>query len=211
MSQHLILLGDSIFDNAGYVPGRPAVIDQVRNRLPQGWRATLLARDGNVINDVHRQLERLPSDATHLIVSVGGNDVLFQVGILDEAVATVGEGLRLLADARDRFEEDYRRLLRALRDRGLPAALCTIYNPSSPDELFQREAVAALGLFNDGIIRNARAFRLPMLDLRAVCTEIADFANPIEPSSTGGAKIAEAICRLLREHDFSGGQTVLFP
>ena len=60
MSNHLVLLGDSILDNAAYVPGRPAVVDQVRNRLPPGWRATLLARDGSVINDVHRQLERLP-------------------------------------------------------------------------------------------------------------------------------------------------------
>ena len=49
MSSQLVLLGDSIFDNAAYVPGRPAVIDQVRNRLRQGWRATLLARDGSVI------------------------------------------------------------------------------------------------------------------------------------------------------------------
>ena len=28
----------------------------------------------------------------------------------------------------------------ALRDRGLPAAVCTIYNPCSPDEALQREA-----------------------------------------------------------------------
>jgi len=60
MTNHLVLLGDSIFDNAAYVRGRPAVVDQVRNSLPQGWRATLIARDGNVINDVHRQLDRLP-------------------------------------------------------------------------------------------------------------------------------------------------------
>jgi len=31
-----------------------------------------------------------------------------------------------------------------------------------------------------------------VLDLRAVCTDIADFANEIEPSSTVGAKIARA-------------------
>ena len=41
MSGHLVLLGDSIIDNASYVPGRrPAVIDQVRSRLPEGWSAT---------------------------------------------------------------------------------------------------------------------------------------------------------------------------
>ena len=33
---HVVLLGDSIFDNASYVPGRPAVIDQMRTSLPRG-------------------------------------------------------------------------------------------------------------------------------------------------------------------------------
>src|SRR4051812_3797588 len=40
---HVVLLGDSIFDNAAYVGGRPAVIDQVRAGLPDGWHATLNA------------------------------------------------------------------------------------------------------------------------------------------------------------------------
>jgi hypothetical protein len=208
---HLVLLGDSILDNAPYVPGRPAVIDQVRNRLPGGWRATLIARDGSVITDVHRQLERLPDDASHLVVSVGGNDVLGEIGILQEPVATVGEGLRLLAEVRDRFDDDYHRLMQAIRDRGLPTTVCTIYNPCSPDETLQREAVAALGLFNDGIIGHARKFKLPVIDLRAICTEVADFANPIEPSSTGGAKIAQAICEVILGHDFAARRTVLFP
>jgi hypothetical protein len=33
---HAVLLGDSIFDNARYVPDRPPVIDQVRRGLPRG-------------------------------------------------------------------------------------------------------------------------------------------------------------------------------
>ena len=211
MNRHLVLLGDSILDNAAYVPGRPAVIDQVRNRLPQGWLASLLARDGSVINDVHRQLERLPADASHLVLSAGGNDVLCEIGILQETVGNVGEGLRLLAEIRDRFEDDYRRLLQAITVRGLPAVVCAIYNPCSPDERLQQETVTALGIFNDSILRIARESQLPVIDLRAVCTEIADFANPIEPSSAGGAKIARSICDVVLGHDFSRRQTVLFP
>ena len=34
---HVILLGDSIFDNARYVPGGPSVIEQLRRALPDGW------------------------------------------------------------------------------------------------------------------------------------------------------------------------------
>jgi hypothetical protein len=45
---HIVLLGDSIFDNGAYVSGGPDVVAQLRSRLPQGWEATLLAVDGAV-------------------------------------------------------------------------------------------------------------------------------------------------------------------
>jgi GDSL-like Lipase/Acylhydrolase family len=212
MRQHLVLLGDSILDNAAYVPGRcPAVIDQLRSRLPTGWFATLLARDGSVIDDVYRQLDALPGDATHLVLSAGGNDALSEVGTLQKTVMTVGQGLRVLAEVCDRFEGDYRRLLASIRDRGLPAGVCTVYNPSLPDEVTRREVVAALGLFNDCIIRGAREFKFPVLELRAICTDAADFVAQIEPSLRGGAKIAEAICQNFVGHDFGTRQTVIFP
>jgi hypothetical protein len=211
MPQHLVLLGDSIFDNAAYVPGRPAVVDQVRNRLPPGWQVTLRARDGSVINDVHQQLSQIPDDASHLVISTGGNDLLLEIGILQERVRSVAEGLRLLAGLRSRFNHDYICLLEAIQKRGLPAVVCAIYNPCSPDELFQTEIVEALSLFDDCIISNARAFGLPVIDLRAICTEIAEFANAIEPSSAGGAKIAQAICDVVLIVDFSRGQTLLYP
>ena len=53
---HVVLLGDSIFDNAAYVPGGPAVIEHLRKELPPGWKGTLVARDGAVTDDVPRQV-----------------------------------------------------------------------------------------------------------------------------------------------------------
>ncbi|HEY1387763.1 MAG TPA: GDSL-type esterase/lipase family protein, partial [Ktedonobacterales bacterium] len=74
---HVVLLGDSIFDNQSYVQrGEPDVIRQLRAHLPADWEATLLAVDGNVTADIRRQLAHLPTDATHLVISVGGNDAL---------------------------------------------------------------------------------------------------------------------------------------
>lgn len=35
---HIVLLGDSIFDNAADVPGEPPVIEQLRARLPDTGR-----------------------------------------------------------------------------------------------------------------------------------------------------------------------------
>ena len=75
---HIVLLGDSIFDNAAYVPGEPDVVSQVSAKLPHGWRATLCAVDGAVTRSVEQQLQDIPIDATHLVVSVGGNDALGQ-------------------------------------------------------------------------------------------------------------------------------------
>jgi len=42
--KHVVLLGDSIFDNKAYVGDGPDVITQVREALPDGWTATLAAR-----------------------------------------------------------------------------------------------------------------------------------------------------------------------
>jgi hypothetical protein len=74
----------------------------------------------------------------------------------------------------------------------------------------QRLAVTALTLFNDAILRAAFARGLPLIDLRLVCDDDADYANPIEPSSQGGEKIVRAIARLLAEHDFSRRHTEVF-
>src|SRR4051794_9613171 len=59
MAGHVVLLGDSILDNKAYVGQGPAVIDQVREQMPSGWKATLLAVDGSVTAGVARQFERL--------------------------------------------------------------------------------------------------------------------------------------------------------
>ena len=80
---HIVLLGNSIFDNAAYAAGGPDVVRQLRDILPSGWRATLNALDGAVIADLPQQLQKLPGDASHLVVSVGGNDALGDAGLLD--------------------------------------------------------------------------------------------------------------------------------
>src|SRR3954469_11832269 len=81
MANHVVLLGDSIFDNKAYVGTGPAVIDQVREQLPAGWQATLRAVDGSRVHGVPGQLRGMPKDASHLVVSVGGNDALAESGI----------------------------------------------------------------------------------------------------------------------------------
>jgi hypothetical protein len=206
---HVVLLGDSVFDNAAYVRGSPDVVQQLRRGLPEGWEATLLAVDGHVTTDVPRQLSRLPDNATHLVVSVGGNDALRASGVIEHPVQSVAEAIDLLADVRERFQTAYSAMLDVVLAVGRPTALCTIYDPRYPDPQRRRLATTALALLNDVITREAFARRFTLIDLRVLCNEDADFANPIEPSVRGGQKIADAIAAFLRiPNDLQGSRVV---
>ncbi len=207
--KHVVLLGDSIFDNAAYVGGGPDVIRQVRQRLPPGSRATLQAVDGSTTRDVREQLRWLPADATHLLVSAGGNDALGSSDFLGAPARSTAEALAGLADITDEFERGYQHMLAEVLAYGLPTAICTVYYPRFPDAFLQKISVAGLAVFNDCIIRAAITHGIPLLDLRFTCAEEGDYANPIEPSARGGEKIAESIARLV-EHGFAGGRTVVF-
>ena len=123
---HIVLLGDSIFDNGAYTGGGPDVISQLRGILPSGWDATLLALDGARTEDVVRQLIRLPDDTSHLVLSVGGNDALAHGDLLDGPAASAAQVLGFLADAAGGFERRYRRLIGRLMEYGLPVTVCTI-------------------------------------------------------------------------------------
>ena len=192
---HIILLGDSIFDNAAYVRGGPDVVRQLRDVIPLSWKASLLAVDGAVTRGVPSQLARLPADATHLVLSVGGNDALGASFVLDQNVHTVAEAVSLLEVAQSRFASDYQAAIDAVLERGLPTAVCTIYD-TPPSDPRQRIIKTALSVFNDVITRAAFSRGLPLVDLRLICNEDADYANPIEPSVQGGAKMAAAIAAL---------------
>lgn len=194
---HVVLLGDSIFDNKAYVGGGPDVLEHLTGILPAGWTATLLARDGAVAGEVPWQFRHLPDDATHLVLSAGGNDALGHVDILDRRASSFGEVLDALAAIVQRFEQGYRAMLEQVTAVGLPVTVCTIYNGNLGEPVAQRRATVALAVFNDAILRAAAAAGHPTIDLRLVCDQPGDYANPIEPSVRGGEKIARAIVRAL--------------
>lgn len=197
---HIVLLGDSVFDNGAYVQGGPDVVKQLASIMPPGWQATLWAsRDGAVISDVKTQLDRIPADASHLVISAGGNDALRESSVLDEPARSVAEAIAKLAAARDRFQSDYAAMLDVIATRRLPTAICTIYEPRFPEPIRRRIAAAALTMLNDCITREAFSRRLTLIDLRVMFDEDADFANPIEPSTRGGMKLARAALRFSTE------------
>jgi hypothetical protein len=206
---HAVLLGDSIFDNAGYVQGKPAVIEQLRKSLPADWKATLLAVDGDATADVQCQIRRLPDDATHLIVSCGGNDALEHATILDQSAGSVAEVLEHFTSIRTSFRQTYRQMIETLTDLKKHLAVCTVYDCVPGMEGIP---MTALAMFNEVILCEAFIAKIPVIDLRLICSEFADYSeiSPIEPSAAGGEKIVQAIVRMLTNHRFEIKQSIIY-
>lgn len=207
---HLVLLGDSILDNGAYTRGGPAVLAHLRAKLPPDWHVSLLAVDGSITAHVIGQLARLPAGTTHLVISAGGNNAILQSGFVSEPAQSVAEVLQRMAAIADQFAYEYHTMLTAVLQRSLPTVLCTVYEPNFPDPIMQQLMTTGLVLFNERILRAAIQAGLLVLDLRSICTLPEDYANEIEPSVVGGAKIAGGIIRVLTQYDFTQHQTVIY-
>lgn len=209
MNKHVVLAGDSIFDNAMYVADDPCLTDQLREVLSDGSSVSMIAVDGDYVGDVWRQVSRLPEGATNIFVSAGGNDALRHAHKLNNDYSTSVELFREWADIQADFRRDYQLMLKAILELELDTAVCTVYDAVPTIGAVE---VTALSLFNDVILREAVCHGIPIVDLRQVCTDSADYSqiSPIEPSSQGGAKIAAVLKHILNGHDFSSEHTVIY-
>ena len=76
MAKHLVLLGDSIFDNSLYVsPGEADVTKHLEHKLhSMGWTLEMRAVDGAFAADIQFQINLAPlSLPCEFVLSVGGN------------------------------------------------------------------------------------------------------------------------------------------
>ena len=217
--KHIVLLGDSIFDNKTYVkPGEMDVPNQLRAVTDNNCTVSHLAVDGDIISDISNQLNRLPGGATHLFVSVGGNDGLGHLSVFHENINTIGEALQRMYHIGKRFKEAYSDMVDKVLSYNLPTTFCTIYYPRFRAKSLERVqefmlpysrgfniqemAMAAETVFNDVITYEVFKRGLPLIDLRVLCDDDEDFANPIEPSCIGGMKIARTISRVTNNHTY---------
>lgn len=150
--KHLVLVGDSIFDNRAYVEAGQSVSEHLQALLGRADRVTLLAVDGHVAGDVAGQLLAMPEGATHIALSVGGNDALESLPALETGCSNLLQALEILGAVQRTFANSYRSALLAALKPGLPLIACTIYDaiPGLPPPL-----KTALSLFNDVICRHA--------------------------------------------------------
>ena len=208
--KHVVLLGDSILDNVAYTGGGPDVAAQLHRLLANEDCVTLLATDGDMTVDLARQIKQLPAGATHLVVSIGGNDALMNSDFLMEEASSVAEVLLKSRSMADAFGLAHCEMMMALQKTRLPLTICTIYDANFADPQTAQLVATGLALFNEAITRNAVELGVPLIDLRLICSESADYANEIEPSVRGGGKIARAIRHVLEEHNWQSKRTTIY-
>lgn len=215
---HLVLLGDSVFDNGAYIENGPTLTTQVTRHLTTDWTTdwtvTCLALDGSATSEIGAQLQKIPDDATHLALSVGGNDALREAAeLIHSAPKTATEFKQRYTDIKANFQRRYSKMLGEVLALNKATMACTIYDRTPfQDPTMVQLAFTALPLFNDCITREVIWAGLPMIDLRLTCNDPQDYSDvsPVEPSVQGGEKIARAIDSVLLKHNFEMEQTVVY-
>ncbi len=197
-ARRIVLLGDSIIDNGPYVlPGQPDVAQQLATLLPED-DIEKRALDGAVCADVLRDQTTGLRPDDRVVLSVGGNDALSHIDLIYSPSDTDTRSfLAGLWQIRETFRNGYASLLDVLNHPAHRVLVLTIYNPSfvaiGMEETDQQAAEGALSIYNDVIQQEALRRNLELLDLRALFSDIEDYANPVEPSAIGGLKLAAAI------------------
>jgi len=224
MAKKILLLGDSIIDNKSYVLSNELdvtehlkflCLDDINTKVENH------AVDGSTMYDLEKDqlgLNKL-SDASHIIVSIGGNDLLHNISFLQTTSelskvmgkgAMIGKwGVKELNPSRNKvFEETYFEIIKPFRkqyetivanlsNHRANLLLCTVYEGDlvDSDEFsdVNNSSKTMVSIFNDIVYRTANKYGTDVLELRDIFVRSEDYANPIEPSHTGGGKLAKAI------------------
>jgi lysophospholipase L1-like esterase len=224
MDKRIILLGDSIIDNRSYVLDGELDVTNHLKKLYAGQpdvSITNNAVDGDTMYDLERNHldEEELQNASHTIVSIGGNDLLHNISFLQTTSelsevmgkdARIGKwGARELNPTRNKvFEETYFEIIKPftkqyetivanLSNHRAKLLLCTVYEGDlvDSDEFsdVNNSSKTMVSVFNDIVYRTANKYDADVLELREIFVSSEDYANPIEPSHIGGGKLAKAI------------------
>jgi lysophospholipase L1-like esterase len=197
----VVLFGDSILDNSPYTAGQPDTRAHLARLLGQDWQVDLLARDGAIMAGIPHQVQRIGEVAADpyidvAVLSVGGNDVLRHLSLLEDSGHRRHPFDELLAIADD-FEHRYEGVAASMAGRAHRILLCTIYEVQLEPASLANRVRAPLAVLNDRIFTVASRLGVEVLDLRSVCGDPEDFVLRIEPSARGARKIAEALAEVI--------------
>jgi len=224
MNKNILLLGDSIIDNRSYVlEGELEVTAHLKKLYLDEPDVSITnnAVDGDTMYDLKNNHLDTPDieEASHIIVSIGGNDLLHNISFLQRTSelskimgkdARIGKwGVKELNPSRNKvFEETYFEIIKPfikqyeaivanLSNHRAKLLLCTVYEGDlvDSDEFsdVNNSSKTMVSLFNDIVYRTANKYDADVLELREIFVSPEDYANPIEPSHIGGGKLAKAM------------------
>ena len=197
------LLGDSIIDNKVYVEQNElSVTEHLQKINDEDYYFEMIAVDGDTTKEViDNQLEKIRANTSHIVLSIGGNDLLQKLDIMFNETSGMIESLEIASQTIEEIKSRYEEILIHLKNLNQPVLLCTIYEGDLQSDPYLAEVEEAgkvlLRMMNDTIHFLGKKHSIEVLELRNIFTEVSDYANPIEPSHKGGEKLAKEIINWL--------------
>ena len=194
----LVLLGDSTIDNKVYVQtGELSVKEHLDNLVD--YEVLQIALDGAITDDViNNQIDMIPDDTSHILLSVGGNDLLQEIDFLyQDFKYTPKRVFETVIGLLSPIADNYETIVKQLSTNRAKLLCATVYEGnlvgSVEFDSISYSSKAMVSLLNDSIFRICDEHKLETLDLRNIFVSPEDYANPIEPSHQGGLKFARRI------------------
>ena len=199
---YVSLLGDSIIDNKVYVgQGELSVTEHLQYNSSSNF--TMIAVDGDTTEDaLENQLDNLKEPVSHIVLSIGGNDLLQNLHLLQDETSGMKFALEKSTELIGEIQENYTKILEHLSQYDAKVLLCTVYEGDLESDVlladYDKAGQAMLKMHNDTVYYLASKFDVDVLELRSIFTNKEDYANPIEPSHIGGEKLAKAIIQWMK-------------
>lgn len=181
-----VLLGDSIIKNNSYVKNGKGIDDILKEKTNNN--SYCYAKDDSTIVDVYSQLDSVSSDldatTTTIVLSAGGNDILNNYA--DKEVSV--KDTKVLGP----IFNAYKKLIKSIQTKmnNSKIVLLDIYYPTNI-KFSQYKPI--LEEWNKLIADFASTNNLQVINISNILTDSSDFTLNIEPSQTGGEKIANNI------------------
>jgi hypothetical protein len=181
-NDNIVLIGDSILNNANYVPSGKSVFDILKTKTNNVLN---VAKDGATIIELYEQLDKIPVELnkseTYIFISIGGNDILNKRANLDSVELT-------------KLFNNYMEFLKALRIKlgNTKINIMNLYLPSNPRYQSYKSSIEQ---WNKLIETNSNKIgeMYNVIGLNNLLTSPQDFVYDIEPSESASEKIANLI------------------
>jgi hypothetical protein len=183
-----ILLGDSILKNDAYVSNGKSIENLIAER---NQNIHCFAEDHSKIVDIYSQIDKIPvefdSPNTFVFLSAGGNDILSHYVDQNQDITNTGILKPMFSS--------YKNLIKTIQTR-LPNAKIVLLDIYYPDNLQYKRFHSIIKEWNEMVYEfaeNPKSKIYGMIRISSHLTQSEDFSFGIEPSSSGGKKIADLI------------------